>query len=55
MARWLREMPNSAAISLVAKERPGSPASRIKARNAKSVNDVRRMEALLKDLLAILL
>ena len=37
---------------LVAKERPGSPASRIRARKAKSVNDVRRMGALSKDLLA---
>src|SRR5260221_5183561 len=36
-------MPNSAEISLVASERVGSPASRIRARNAKSVNDVRRM------------
>jgi hypothetical protein len=41
-------MPNSAAISLVANERVGSPASRIKARIAKSVNDVRRMGALSK-------
>src|SRR4051794_41597572 len=46
LARWLGEMPNSAAISLVANERPGSPASRIRARKAKSVNDVRRMGAL---------
>jgi hypothetical protein len=38
-------MPNSAAISLVANARAGSPASRIKARSAKSVNDVRRMGA----------
>src|SRR5580693_5732121 len=43
LARWLREMPNSAAISLVANDRVGSPASRIKARSAKSVKDVRRM------------
>jgi hypothetical protein len=37
---------------LVANERPGSPASRIRARKAKSVNDVRRMGALSKYLLA---
>jgi hypothetical protein len=36
-------MPNSAAISLVANERAGSPASRIRARNAKSVKLVKRM------------
>jgi truncated hemoglobin YjbI len=35
-------MPNSLAISLVDKERFGSPASRINARNPKSVNTVRR-------------
>src|SRR4051812_18050588 len=41
-------MPNSAAISLVANDRVGSPASRIKVRNAKSVNAVRRMGTLEK-------
>jgi len=39
-------MLNSAAISVVANERAGSPANRIKARSAKSVNEVRRMEPL---------
>src|SRR5258708_8503803 len=39
-------MPNWAGISLVANDRVGSPASRISARSAKSVNAVRRIGGL---------